>query len=84
MAATRPEVELATEALLDAFLALTDSRDDDELVDIEPAFRDVAQRWEIQTDWEAVAPVRVGELKRRHRAARAALAAGVMYRDRPA
>jgi hypothetical protein len=70
------EKNLATEAFLDAFLALTDGKEGDELVFVDGALRDIAEHLGVVADWPEIEPMTARQFRLRYIGAKNALAAG--------
>lgn len=63
-------------AMLDICLSLTNGRSDDDMLDVNGFFVDLAERWDIDRQFAPIGPMTVAQFKRVLRDAKALLAAG--------
>lgn len=76
MGSSQREIDEATNRMLDAFGALVDGKDNDDIVFVDGALRSIADRLGLAAEWPEIEPMTAGEFRRRWRDSKAALAAG--------
>lgn len=70
------ELAWASEVILDALLYAVEGKDDSDLVFVDGWFRSFAEQLGVAATFPEMEPMLAGEFRRRHREAKAALAAG--------